>query len=69
MDLVTWGWFVAARAILVRVLFASHGLLAIWLLTVVTSKNKFWLAALSVVAMFIEGTFTIYKKRGREWKW
>jgi len=34
------GWFIVTRAILVRTLFAMHGVISIWLLSVVTLGRR-----------------------------
>ena len=59
----------AARAILVRLLFAVHGLISIWLLVSVTQNTRYWYMASSMGLLLVEMTITLGKKGGKEWKW
>lgn len=63
------GWFIVTRAILVRTLFGLHGVVSIWLLAVVTGDVTRWYMAASLMGLMFEAAFTIFKKRGQEWKW
>ncbi|XP_076451190.1 transmembrane protein 26-like [Babylonia areolata] len=58
-----------ARAVLVRLLFAVHGLVAIWLLVTVTREDRFWYMASGMGLLVLEMTITLGKKGGKEWKW
>ncbi|ELU06154.1 hypothetical protein CAPTEDRAFT_23383, partial [Capitella teleta] len=62
-------WLVVARAILVRVLFAIHGLVAVWRLHSVTGDGTYWYITLALVGLCAETMVTLYKKMGNEWKW
>ena len=57
------------RAIVVRVCFACHGLLAIGMLSHTTMDRKYWLLSAALGGLLIESLVTLRKKRGREWKW
>ena len=59
----------AARAILVRLLFAVHGLTSIWLLVSVTQESRYWYMASGMGLLLLEMTVTLGKKGGKEWKW
>jgi len=63
------GWFIVTRAILVRTLFALHGVIAIWLLSVVTGDATSWYMATSLTGLMFEAAVTLFRKRGQEWKW
>lgn len=61
--------FIVSRAIFVRVLFAIHGLIAIWRLQMVSGDGRYWYIGLALAGLLGETVFTLYKKRGNEWKW
>jgi len=63
------GWFIVTRAILVRTLFALHGVTSIWLLAFVTGDATSWYMATSLMGLMFETAFTLFRKRGQEWKW
>ncbi|KAK7496766.1 hypothetical protein BaRGS_00011975 [Batillaria attramentaria] len=61
--------FSVARAVLVRLLFAVHGVVSIWRLATVTDDVRYWYLA-SVLGLYLfEMSITLGKKRGKEWKW
>jgi hypothetical protein len=60
---------VILRAVLVRTLFASHGLITVWRLAEVTKNPYFWFIATALLGLAAETAFTIRKKRGHDWKW
>lgn len=66
---VNMGSFTVARAIIVRLLFACHGLVSIWLLYQVTQEPRFWYLAASFGFLLVETTVTLVRKQGKEWKW
>ena len=57
-----------ARAFSVRVLFASHGVVAIWRLRDVTSDARYWYLATPIALMAIELLVTVVKRNGKGWK-
>ncbi|XP_069117865.1 transmembrane protein 26-like [Argopecten irradians] len=57
------------RALLVRVLFAAHGVIAIWRLFMVIRKTWCWYLTAALGGLLIETIITLTKKRGKEWKW
>ncbi|XP_074655731.1 transmembrane protein 26-like [Tubulanus polymorphus] len=63
------GCFTVIRALLVRILFALHGVLAIWRLNVAAKDIRYWYLSLAIGGLFIETLVTLCKKRGQEWKW
>ena len=62
-------WFIVSRAILVRLMFALHGLMAVWYLTSLTGQPYFWYLTIALLGLLIETIATIWKNRGNEWKW
>ena len=52
-----------------RLLFAVHGLISIWLLVSVTQNTRYWYMASSMGLLLVEMTITLGKKGGKEWKW
>ncbi|KAL4220872.1 hypothetical protein ACF0H5_019138 [Mactra antiquata] len=63
------GLLIYIRALLVRMLFACHGIIAIWRLYMVTGSVWSWYLGGALFGLFIETLITIAKKRGKEWKW
>ena len=63
------GVFVISRAIFVRIMFASHGLICLWRLHTVTSDARYWLISFGLFGLIGETAVTLYFKRGHEWKW
>jgi len=63
------GWFIVTRAILVRTMFALHGVISIWMLSAVTGDPNSWYMAASLTGLTFEAAITLCKKRGQEWKW
>lgn len=54
---------------MVRAMFALHGMLAIWLLTVITDDNTNWYIIGSLSGLLLETILTLKMKKGQEWKW
>ncbi|XP_063410204.1 transmembrane protein 26-like [Mytilus edulis] len=57
------------RALLVRILFSIHGMIAIWRLYMVIGQIWCWYLSAALLGLFIETIVTLVKKRGKEWKW
>lgn len=57
------------KAILTRLVFGAHGLLAIWQVTVFKQNARFWYLCAPIVMLVFEGIFTLTIKRSQEWKW
>ncbi|XP_059489086.1 transmembrane protein 26 [Neocloeon triangulifer] len=57
------------KAIVTRVVFGSHGLLAIWQVTILKKDLHFWYLSAPILLLFFEGIFTLTIKRSQEWKW
>jgi len=60
---------VIAKAILTRIIFATHGFIAIWRATTIKNDPYYWYLASSILALFFEGIFTLTIKKNQEWKW
>ncbi|KAL4221501.1 hypothetical protein ACF0H5_019758 [Mactra antiquata] len=58
-----------ARALSVRLMFASHGVISIWRLTDVTRDARYWYLAGTLSLLVIECSVAILKRQGKEWKW
>ncbi|XP_035703788.1 transmembrane protein 26-like isoform X2 [Folsomia candida] len=60
---------VVIKAILTRVIFATHGLVAIWRVTQIKNDPYYWYLCASILALMFEGVFTLTIKKNQEWKW
>uniref|UniRef100_A0A1I8HMP1 DUF4220 domain-containing protein n=1 Tax=Macrostomum lignano TaxID=282301 RepID=A0A1I8HMP1_9PLAT len=69
LDSDEMGWFTTVRALLVRALFATHGIVTIAYLHRQTRKPQYWYLAASVAGLLLESIVTFGANRGREWKW
>ncbi|XP_029166996.1 transmembrane protein 26 [Nylanderia fulva] len=57
------------KAIITRLVFASHGFIAIWQVTTFKKNPYFWYLSSPIVLLFFEGVFTLTIKESQEWKW
>ncbi|KYM98911.1 Transmembrane protein 26 [Cyphomyrmex costatus] len=57
------------KAIITRLVFASHGFIAIWQVTTFKRNPYFWYLSCPILLMFFEGIFTLTIKENQEWKW
>lgn len=57
------------KAILTRLLFAGHALVAIYMVAVITNDSKMWHLAWILVTLLIETIFAIIYRNGDEFKW
>ncbi|XP_076451315.1 transmembrane protein 26-like [Babylonia areolata] len=57
------------KAVLSRTLFALHGFICIWRVTVIKGQPLYWCLTGTLPVMVLETIFTIRKKKGGEWKW
>jgi len=57
------------KAILTRLVFASHAFIAIWQVTTFKKNPFFWYLSGPIVLLFFEGIFTLTIKESQEWKW
>ncbi|KAH9510390.1 Transmembrane protein 26 [Bulinus truncatus] len=63
------GYLTVCRAVIVRLMFACHGIISIWRLTLATREPRYWYVGLVLCLLFIEMMVTLGKKAGKEWKW
>ncbi|XP_042315114.1 transmembrane protein 26 isoform X1 [Sceloporus undulatus] len=57
------------NALVTRLLFVLHSLLAVWRVTVVKKEPKYWLLALLNLLLCLETALTLKFKQGRGYKW
>ncbi|XP_046396901.1 transmembrane protein 26 [Ischnura elegans] len=57
------------KAVVTRLVFAAHGLLAIWQAVARRREPTLWYLSLPIMLLFFEGLFTLTVKRNQEWKW
>ncbi|XP_028898478.2 transmembrane protein 26 [Zeugodacus cucurbitae] len=57
------------KAILTRIFFGAHSLLAIWQVTVNTKNYIYWSLCGPLVLLLLEGIFTLMIKKTQEWRW
>ena len=62
-------YFSVARAVGVRLMFALHGVIALWRLTLATNEQRYWYLGLVLCLLLVEMTITLGKTGGKEWKW
>lgn len=60
---------VVLKAILTRIIFGAHGLIAIWRVTKIKKDPYYWYLTASIMALGFEGIFTLTIKKNQEWKW
>ena len=56
-------------AIFVRLLLIGHNALTVWRVTETYNDNLYWLLSISNVLMIAEGSFTVLKRGGIDYKW
>ncbi|XP_066297160.1 transmembrane protein 26-like isoform X2 [Branchiostoma lanceolatum] len=57
------------KALITRLLFAVHGLIAIWRVTNVYKASIYWVGLSGLAGLFIETCYTVGKRKGKEYKW
>ncbi|ESO90479.1 hypothetical protein LOTGIDRAFT_95581, partial [Lottia gigantea] len=57
------------KAIISRCLFAGHGFICIWRVTVIKKNPIWWSLTGTLPLLFLEALFTLKIKKGGEWKW
>uniref|UniRef100_A0A1B0DH39 Uncharacterized protein n=1 Tax=Phlebotomus papatasi TaxID=29031 RepID=A0A1B0DH39_PHLPP len=57
------------KAILTRVIFGAHGLLAIWQCVISKSNQIWWLLSAPILLLVMEAIFTLTIKKNQEWRW
>ncbi|XP_045783326.1 transmembrane protein 26 [Maniola jurtina] len=57
------------KGVITRIVFACHGIIAIWQVTVSKKNSEFWYLASPLLLLIFEGVFTLTIKENQEWKW
>ncbi|XP_068627125.1 transmembrane protein 26-like [Battus philenor] len=57
------------KAVITRLVFACHGIIAIWQVTVFKDSIVYWYLASPILLLIFEGVFTLTIKDNQEWKW
>ncbi|KAK9869741.1 hypothetical protein WA026_003477 [Henosepilachna vigintioctopunctata] len=57
------------KAIITRLVFAIHGLIGIWQVTIFKKNSFYWYLSSPILLLFFEGLFTLTIKENQEWKW
>ena len=57
------------KAIMTRLIFASHGFVTIWQVTTFKKSPIYWYLCCPIILLFFEGIFTLTIKENQEWKW
>ncbi|PZC72679.1 hypothetical protein B5X24_HaOG210745 [Helicoverpa armigera] len=57
------------KAVITRLVFACHGIIAIWQVTVFKDDIEYWYLASPIMLLIFEGVFTLTIKENQEWKW
>ncbi|XP_055547975.1 transmembrane protein 26 [Wyeomyia smithii] len=57
------------KAIITRIIFSTHGFIAIWQVTQNTKDPLYWCLCSPIGVLFIEGFFTLAIKKNQEWRW
>ncbi|CAG9768992.1 unnamed protein product [Ceutorhynchus assimilis] len=57
------------KAIITRVVFAAHGVIGIWQVTIFKKNSFYWYLSSPILLLFFEGIFTLAIKQNQEWKW
>ncbi|XP_018319464.1 transmembrane protein 26 [Agrilus planipennis] len=61
--------FAVIKAIITRLVFAGHGVIAVWQVTIFKKNTIFWYLTSPIILLFFEGLFTLTVKENQEWKW
>ncbi|CAH1642752.1 unnamed protein product [Spodoptera littoralis] len=57
------------KAVITRLVFACHGIIAIWQVTLFKDDIEYWYLASPIMLLIFEGVFTLTIKENQEWKW
>ncbi|CAH2083350.1 unnamed protein product [Euphydryas editha] len=57
------------KAVITRLVFACHGIIAIWQVTFLKDNLEYWYLASPIILLIFEGVFTLTIKENQEWKW
>ncbi len=57
------------KAFLTRLVFMVHAGVTVWRVVDAYDDTRYWYLGTSVFLLFLEGVFTIIKRKGQEGKW
>jgi len=57
------------KSLLTRVIFASHIIVSVWWVVKVTLNDRLWYLAFFEGLLFLETLFSVFYRRGQEYKW
>lgn len=57
------------KAIITRIVFAAHGFIATWQVTIFKKNYFYWYLSSPILLLCFEGIFTLTIKENQEWKW
>ena len=57
------------KAILTRIIFSAHSLIAVWQVTQNKKDPIFWALCGPIGLLAVEGVFTLAIKKNQEWRW
>lgn len=69
LEIVMAKFLATIKAIITRLVFASHGFIAIWQVTNFKANPTYWYLCFPILLLFFEGIFTLTIKENQEWKW
>ncbi|XP_059621195.1 transmembrane protein 26 [Phlebotomus argentipes] len=59
----------SVKAIITRLIFGAHGLLAIWQCVTSKANQIWWLLSAPILLLVLEAIFTLTIKKNQEWRW
>lgn len=57
------------KAVITRVLFGTHGFIAIWQVARNKEDPVYWYLCVPIGLLVVEGLFTLAIKKNQEWRW
>ncbi len=57
------------KAIITRLIFSAHGVIAIYRVVTIKDDLWYWYLAITLLLLCFEGIFTLTIKETQEWKW
>ena len=57
------------KAIITRIMFGTHGVIAIWQVTQYKKNPIYWSLSAPIGLLVFEGIFTLGIKKSQEWRW
>lgn len=57
------------RAILIRIVFVLHSIIAIWLVVQIKNDNWYWYLLTPIFFLILETVVTLTLRKNLEWSW